>query len=410
MLIPSAEPLASLVASEFDLPADVVYLNAASVGVYPRRVTHAVNAFHGRRDRPWELGTDIQFGILRATRERCATLIGAASNEISLAPNTSMGVHTAAFTLPIPPDKVVLGHAGDFPANVYPWMAALARVGGRYESFPLTDGLVDEDALIARLDRGDVAVLTVSWVSFTTGQRLDLRRLGEACRARGVYFVVDAMQGLGAMRLDVSHCPIDVLACGGHKWLLGPFGSGFFYVRRALAETLTPATGGWLGMRDGESFAHLLRPDIVYEDDGRKFELATLGFQDYTGLEASVSLMLEMGLDAVESYVDTLATRLLEGIAAMPALALVTPHDQRQRAGIVSCVVRGAGVSADGGVLAGIGGERSEAGVRRLDALIARLDRAGIRYSVRAGGILRFSPHLYNSLREIDRTLEALAG
>src|SRR5215210_3846525 len=106
--------------------------------------------------------------------------------------------------------------------------------------------------------RPRVKVLTLSWVSFATGYTVDLERIGRACRERDVYFVVDAIQGVGARTLDAHACGIDILACGGQKWLLSPWGTGFAYVRSELVRELEPREIGWLAVRDSYDFTRLV--------------------------------------------------------------------------------------------------------------------------------------------------------
>jgi selenocysteine lyase/cysteine desulfurase len=336
------------------------------------------------RGEPWRISLEQQFGTLAIARERCATLIGADADEIALVPNTSTGINIAAQILPLRAGQVVLGHDGEFPANVYPWMARARATGARFEQIPLRDGLPDWDAVPARLERGDVAILAVSWVSFVSGDRADLARLGTLCRANGVRLVVDAIQGVGAVPLDVHACHVDVLACGAQKWLLSPWGSGFCYVRRDLVAALEPVMVGWLAMRHSEDFSRMLDYDFTYFDDARRFEVATIPYQDMAGMNASLGLLLEAGIDRVAERVAALTTQLVEGIAEMRGIPLITPRDPARRAGIVSFRV-----------------DDPQRVSRSLDA-------AGVAHSVRGHGVLRLSPHVYNTPDEMRVILAAL--
>jgi cysteine desulfurase / selenocysteine lyase len=130
---------------------------------------------------------------------------------------------------------VVLGSEGEFPANVYPWIAASKARGFTYERLPMAGKAVDEEALLARIAEDErVKCVALSWVSFWTGYRIDLARIGAACRARGILFAVDAIQGLGPLALDVATAQVDILSAGAQKWLCSPWGSGFVYVRGGL--------------------------------------------------------------------------------------------------------------------------------------------------------------------------------
>ena len=376
------------IATEFPWAGrDTIYLNAASTGPLPARTVAELDRWSRLRAEPWNIGLDEQFSELARTRSLCAALIGAKPSEIALVPNTSTGLNIAAQILPIPIDKVVIGYQGEFPANVYPWMALQRRGGARYEQLSLLpNGLPDWDALPARLGRGDVGAVAISWVSFVSGDRADLATIGQMCRERGIWFVVDAIQGVGTTLLDVHDCKIDILSCGGQKWLLSPWGSGFCYVRSDLVANLEPRTIGWLSVRGAEDFSHMLEYDLSYEDDARKFEVATIPYQDMIGLNASVSMLHEIGIATVQQTIHSLATRLVEGIASIPTLSLVTPVDRNRRAGIVSFNVSDVG------------------------AVSERLNGAGVSHSVRGGGVIRMAPHIYNTDQEIDRVLALMDG
>jgi selenocysteine lyase/cysteine desulfurase len=366
---------------------DVIYLNAASTGPLPARTVAELERWNRLRAAPWEIALEEQFGALAKARNLCAGLVGAGADEIALVPNTSTGLNVAAQILPIARDKVVVGYDGEFPANVYPWMAIERTGGARYEQIRLLpNGLPDWAALPARLDRGDVGAVAISWVSFVSGDRADLATIGAMCRERGIWFVVDAIQGVGTTPLDVHKCNIDVLSCGAQKWLLSPWGSGFCYVRRELVQSLEPHSVGWLGVRGAEDFSHMLEYDLTYAEDARRFEVATIPYQDMAGLCSSLGLLYEIGLDVVQNRIHALAGRLVSGIAAIPALSLVTPSSDSRRAGIVSF------------------------NVKDVDAASARLDHARVSHSVRGGGVIRFSPHVYNTEQEVDRVLALLDG
>jgi len=377
------------IAKEFPWAASgtTTYLNAAATGPLPARTVSELDRWTRLRAEPWKIALDEQFAALAKARGLCAGLVGADSDEIALVPNTSTGLNIAAQVLPIAREKVILGYDGEFPANVYPWMAIQRRGGARYEQLSLLpNGLPDWDALPARLDRGDVAVVAISWVSFVSGDRADLAAIGTMCRDRKIWFVVDAIQGVGTTLLDVHECHVDVLSCGAQKWLLSPWGSGFCYVRRELIRMLEPRTVGWLSVRGAEDFSHMLEYDLTYEDDARRFEVATIPYQDMVGMDSSLELLHEIGLDAVASRIHALAGRLVEGMSAIPSLSLVTPRDASRRAGIVSFRAKDA------------------------ETISRRLNEHNVSHSIRGGGVIRFAPHIYNTEQQIDRVLALLDG
>jgi cysteine desulfurase / selenocysteine lyase len=361
---------------------DAIYLNNGSTGPLPRRTVEALADFNERRAAPYLITEEVQFGTLRRSRELCARLINARPQDIALMVNTSYGINLAARSLPMTAGDVIITNDREFPANIYPWMA-LAERGITLERIPCVDGLPDEDALIRALDRPRVKVLTTSWVSFATGYRVDLARIGAACRERGIFFVVDAIQGLGALTLDLAQLSVDILACGAQKWLLAPWGTAFVYVRPELATQLEPQAVGWLSTRASENFASLVDYDLTYLPDARRFEVITVPFQDFSGLNASLELFFELGPSAVAAHVADLTARIVDWAERRPDVTLVTPADPGRRAGIVTLRPRDTAAAA------------------------ARLSQAGVVFSLREGGI-RLSPHCYNTRAEIDATLAVL--
>jgi cysteine desulfurase / selenocysteine lyase len=368
----------------------MIYLNAAGTGPLPKRAVDALAEFNAKRAAPWTITLDEQFGALAESRALCARLIGAGADEIALVPNTSTGLHIAALALPLAPGRAILSHDAEFPANIYPWMARARRDGRRYETVPLRDGLPDHDSLIRRIGAGDVGLVALSWVSYLSGDRADLATIGAACRDAGAWFVVDAIQGVGVVPIDVSRLPVDVLVVGAQKWLRAPWGSGFAYIRRPLIPRLDPETGGWLAMQHSHDLSRITPARFAYFDDARRFEVATMAYQDFVGLNASLDTLFESGVDTICRTVKALASTLAEGVSAMPHLRLLTPRDSTRRAGIVSCVTNDPNIR----------GRLAAAGV----ACSAReLDLPSLR-----GLLLRLSPHVYNTMDEIETVLGAL--
>jgi selenocysteine lyase/cysteine desulfurase len=310
-------------------------------------------------------------------------MIGAAADEVAMMVNTTYGINFAARALPLQPGDVVVSSDREFPANIYPWMALEKSRGVKLHLVPVRDGLADEEALLAALDRPGVRVLTVSWVSFETGKRLDLARLGAACRERGIWFVVDAIQGVGAAPLDAAACHIDLLACGAQKWLLSPWGTGFLYVRRELVTALEPNDTGWMAVRASQDFTRFCQYALDFFDDARRFEVITLPFQDFAGMNAALELFFDVGLERVHALVRDRATQIVDWATRRRDMRLVTPSDAAGRAGIVSVVPPDPVATAK------------------------RLEAAGVACSLREGAI-RLSPHFYTSEEELERALEVL--
>lgn len=371
--------------AEFPSLRETVYLNAAAVAPLPNRSKVAVEAFNSRRSRIQELVDSCFEEPLRRCREVAARLVGADADEIALGGNTSYGLNLAAMGLPLEPGTSVLVSDREFPANVYPWMGLRDREVELEIMGADALGRPDEDRLIARLERGGVSVFALSAVQFASGYRADLARFGAACRKAGAYFVVDAIQALGQVPIDVRAMEIDVLATGGHKWLCGPFGTGFAYVRRGLHEVLQPRAIGWMAMQSSADYAHLTDYRWKFLDDARRFEVGTLPLQDLMGFACSMELLLESGVERINAHLMWLLDRLIAWLHDRPGVEMVSDLRPARRSGILCFRPPAA------------------------DAVFRALGEGGVHCVLREGAI-RLSPHLYNTREDVDRVIDILSS
>lgn len=381
----ATDPVARIRAREFPRAGEGVYFDTASCGLLPESTLAAVERLSRARTVPGGF-TEKDLGrALGRARSAAARLVGCRPEEISLAPNTSYGINLAAHLVAEgPPGTIVVSH-GEFPANVLPWKALEER-GFRVEYVP-TDrhGLPDESRLMERIRGDDVRAFALSAVQFASGYRVRPEPFGSLCRKRGVLFVVDAIQALGADPLDVKAASVDVLACGGQKWLCSPWGSGFAFVDETLHDRFDPPMVSWLAMDDASDFSRLLEYRYRFAADGRKFELATLGIQDHAGLSSSVELLLEVGVERIREHLLELHEPLARWVEGTEEAEAVTPLDRERRAGIFSFRVPSP------------------------DRVSAALADAGVVFSMREGAI-RFSPHLYNTVEEMEGVVGVMEG
>jgi len=373
--------LAELRRTEFPWTENTIYLNHASVGPLPERTRVALEAFNRRRAAPFQLPDRDLITTMAESRRLAAELVGAFPEEIALAINTGFGLSLAARALPLRSGDIVLASDREFPANVYPWML-LKDSGVVLELAPTTvEGWPDEEYLLERIQDPRVRVLTVSLVQFSNGYTVDLARLSAATRATGVYLIVDAIQGLGQVPVDLRETQVDLLACGAQKWLLSPWGSGFVYVRRDLVRELRPAITGWMAFEGTDDFSRLTEYNDSLRGDARRFELITLPYQDFAGMNASLELLLELGIPRIEKHLRTLHEPVLTW-AARTGARVVSPLDARG-SGIL-CVAP-----------------------PDVGSAFRALKAAHVVCSMREGAI-RLSPHAYNTRDEMERVVEIL--
>ena len=376
------ETFKALRTAEFPWTADTVYLNNASIGPIPERTRRALDEFTAKRTAPHLLPDRELFAGLAAARLGIAQLINADPSEIALATNTGFGLHLAARALPLERGDIVLLSDKEFPAIVYPWLL-LREQGITVEMARCTaQGWPDEEHLLERLRDPRVRVLAVSFVQFSKGYRADLKKLGAAARANGTYLVVDGIQGIGNSVLDLQEMPVDILACGGQKWLLSPWGSGFVYVRKELVAQLEPTITGWMAFEGTDDFSRLTEYNPTFRSDARRFEMITLPYQDFFGMTASLSLLLEIGVRDIAEVTRATHAPILKW-AEENDVRITSPTENGHRSAIL-CVAPPKPAEAYHG-----------------------LKRARVVCSMREGAI-RLSPHCYNTVEEMEKVIEVL--
>lgn len=392
MTTPLVLDVASLRAKEFAwMNADSgIYFNAASVGPMPQSAVETSAQWAAYRAQPHTQPFSMLQTAASTARQQFAALVGASAEEIALMSNTTYGLNLAARALPLKPG-VILTFDGEFPSCVYPFQALASR-GVSLEFIPRREGLPDEDALVEAIhNRKDVVAVVVSWVQFATGFVADLERIGRACESRDVFFVVDGIQGCGVRPLNLHALPIDIFSAGAQKWQLGPWGTGFVYVRKDLIGVLEPHDVGWACMKSSADYTRLTDYEYDFVDDARRFEVVTLAYHDFAVANAATALLLELKTDSIAAHIELLASRLFNWIDSRSDVRAVTPADPLRRAGVLSFTSASASPSASS----------------NFEQMAARLRSARISHVVREGAI-RLSPHCYNTIEEMDRVIEVL--
>jgi len=370
----------SMFHDEFDQAPGLRYLNHAAIAPWPRRACEAVarfaqhNVHLGASEYPTWLATE------RRLRERLARLINApSSGDIALVKNTSEALSLVAFGLDWQAGDQVVISDEEFPSNRVVW-EALAERGVEVVQASLAGA--DPEASLLAACGARARLLAVSAVQFGSGLRLDLARLGEGCRARNILFCVDAIQQIGALPFDVQHAQCDFAMADGHKWMLGPEGLGVFYCRAALRPQLRLNAYGWHML---ERLGDFERRQWQPARSARRFECGSPNMLGACALEASLSLLEEIGMDEVARQLQQRVEQLHQGLASIPGVHLYSPGKPERRAGIVTF---------------GISGLNSADIYRTLiaDRTICALRGPGV----------RFSPHFYTDERLIDEAIQQI--
>ena len=366
--------------SEFPVTETYIYMNHAGVAPLSRRVRDAMAGFIDDATFHGAVHTDDWAETAEACRLASAQLINADVTEIAFMKNTTQGILIAANGIDWQAGDNVVTTAVEFPANVYPWWSLKERYSVDTRMVPERDGRICIEDIAAAIDER-TRVLTISHVEFASGFRNDLAALGQLCRERDIWFVVDAIQGLGVVEVDVKSCNIDILAADGHKWLLAPEGAAIFYCADERRDQLINTNIGWASVVNPRDF---LNYDLTEKPNATRFEEGSYNSIGLYGLKAAIDLLLDIGIQSIETRVLELTAQLIAGLEAK-GYRVITPKTDAERAGIVIFESEG----------------------HTPPELYEILYAENIITAERGSG-LRVSPHFYNTVSEINRLLEVL--
>lgn len=364
--------------NEFAVTERLTYLNHAAVGVLPRSTVEALHELLRSHASAGVLGTWPYDERMVEFRKNIARFIGASGSEIATIPSTSIGAAIVAQGIDWNDGDEVLLCDNEFPANAVPWYALRTR-GVRVRLLSTREERLTPERLEREMSPHTRAA-TVSWVSYADGYRHDLAALAAAAHAKGALLCVDAIQGLGAVRLNVRDTGVDALYAGAGKWMLGLHGIGLLYVRETLLERIALTMPGWRSMGDMWDFHAYEQP---YAAEAMRFEGGTPNIVGTLSLVRAIDLFERCGREAIERHVLSLTDYLCERL-------------ERARAVVTS--QRGSTVSSGIVTFRMPGRDSVELG--------RALQHAGIVTTYRPTGV-RVAPHGYNTLEEIDRLVDA---
>lgn len=316
-------------------------------------------------------------------RATAAAMIAANPREVALIPNTTSGISLVAEGFPWRDGDNVVTLSNEFPSNLYPWLN-LEQRGVETRRLDATDGSVDVDQLISLCD-SQTRIISVSWVGYASGWRIDLDDLVERSHQRGILVFLDAIQGLGVFPLDVSRTPVDFLAADGHKWMLGPEGAGLFFLREEHLDRLRPVGVGWNSVVHSHDFSRI---ELAMRPEAARYEGGSQNMAGVMGLGASLDLLAAYGVSPSQSPVADRIVQITD--AAVRRLAdigarIISHRDAAHRSGIVSFELPG----------------------RDPNQLRHRCLESGVVLSCRAGR-LRISPHAYVNDEDLQRLIDSL--
>jgi selenocysteine lyase/cysteine desulfurase len=362
-------------AEQFPVRERLIYLNHAAVSPLCRPAAEAMQQLAADCLEYGSLHYDRWLAVYDGLRRATARLLNGRPENVAIVKNTSEGISTVATGFDWRPGDRMVAFREEFPANYYPWKRVEEK-GVRVEWLSCEDPLdrIEEACKGARL-------LAISFVQFLSGYRSPIAAIGEICRRNRCFFLVDAIQGLGAFPLDVQACHIDAVAADGHKWLTGPEGCGVLYISEALRERVDPVEFGWTNVA---GFADYASRDMALRADAARYECGTLNTIGCFGLHAAIEFLLEVGVGEIAPILENLSDRIATGVTAKGYEVL-----GERRPGATSGIVsfRKDGVDSR--------------------QVVFQMKARGILAAPRAGWV-RTSPHFYIRPDEIDQMLETL--
>lgn len=316
--------------------------------------------------------------IIKETKSDLGDLINASSDRIAFLDNTSNGINVLATGLKWKKgDRIVLNDL-EFPANVYPFLN-LKKLGVEVDLVKSHNGIVTADDVIEMI-KPETKLVSISQVQFLTGYRVDLEKIGKVCKEKGIIFSVDAIQGLGAVRLDVVRDNIDFISAGSQKWLLGLQGLSFIYVSEKLQQKIEQDYVGWLSVDDSWNF---LNYELKLKSSADRFQGGTLNSIGIYALNASLKFFKQFDFDEIEKLVTANSSYLIHKLEEIGIKLVLSGCDKKNIAGVVSF--------------------KHDNSQKIFEALSQKKIHCAVR-----SGYVRFSPHFYNTKEEIDIVVEEL--
>jgi cysteine desulfurase/selenocysteine lyase len=308
------------------------YFNHAAISPWPSSVANAVRDFATENEVSGPANYRQWIALEKSLKTSLVQLIGASSiDDIALLKNTTEGISTVAWGLDWQAGDNVVLPLDEFSSNRLPWQAQSER-GVEVREIDVRTAENAESALIEALDER-TRILVVSSVQWNDGFRLDLNTLGHACHQRGILFFVDAIQQLGALKLDVIASHISFLAADAHKWLMGPEGVAVFYANEESRPQLRLHQLGWHMFDNPWSFG---RQNWQPASSARRFEAGSPNRVGQAGFKAAIDVLLTEGLERVEDRILCNTEHLLQNLGALKNIRIITRPEPQRRSGIVT--------------------------------------------------------------------------
>ena len=365
----------------FPVTERAIYLNHAAVSPPPVPTINAVQSQLTDVSQNGSVNFRNWIAVKENARQMVAGMLGALSEQVAFTRNTSDGLSTVANGLGWRPGDNLVTFRNEFPSNIYPWLRVRDAFGVEVRMCEERNGRIDLDELMGLID-DKTRIVAVSQIQFASGFRADLERIGRAARSHDALLVVDVIQALGVVPIDVQSELVDVAAAACHKWLLTPEGVGLLYLSERARERIQPTLVGWTSVPNPEDYGNF---EQGWNKGTLAWETGTGPVALIHGLEASLKLLRDAGILQVQAHLETLTDHLCERLRDTQ-YEIVSSRRAGEKSQIV-CI-------------------RHTGGLSSMD-LYTHLKKRNIITAPR-GDRLRISPHLYNTMEEMDELVKAL--
>lgn len=362
------------------LDTNQIYFNHAAIGPWCKPVLDRINEYAAQRSGEMVENFPFFLEMNSSARAKLAKLLGAETERLAWVDNVSNGINILANGLPWKSgDRIILNDL-EFPSNIYPFLN-LEKLGVEIDIVKSRNGIVDVED-IEKVVTSQTKLISISLVQFLSGYRADISAIGEMCKKRGIIFCVDAIQGAGVVEINVKKSNIDFLAGGTQKWLMTSQGLSYIYITEELQNKITQKNVGWTSVNDAWN---LLDYNLSLKPSAERFQNGTINVLGVCLFEATLNLFHDFGMENVEKNILANTEYFINQLVEIGINPILKNVDSKNRAGIVSF--------------------KSE----KASELFEFLQSKRIYCAVREG-MIRFSPHFYNTKDEIDLVTEELQG
>jgi len=369
--------------TEFPVAQTCTYINAANVAPMYRPAAAAITDWYRdvAENGSNHFNEEAEQTVFDDLHSQAARLFNALPTDIAVGSSTTELLSSLAWAVMPGAGTNVVSTDVSFPASVYPWRRVANHTGCEIRLAHSQGDTVDPNHVKDLVDE-NTAVLALSHVEFRSGQRWDLANFAEIAHRHGALLVVDATQSAGAVPIDAPGMGVDAVATGAYKWLCGPFGVAVMYLAPSLATRLEP---GLVGFRSQVDIWDIRTAPPDYPEDASRFEFSTMAYGCSGGFAKSIEFLVDTGIERIFAYNQILADNLIDGLLSIGA-EVTSPQTAAERSAIVTARFPN----------------------RNISDVAQHLKKYGVMVALR-GDVIRFSPHLYNQMADVDRALDVIS-